>query len=250
MKKTIICAHRGLEDSTPENTRAAFEGGLVQGMAVEMDIQRTADDHLVVMHDPTVDRTTDGSGEIAQMTLAQIKTLDAGSWYGPQFAGQRVITFDEALELAVSHKLVSPSVALDVKLLPPDTTTMIRDCLENHGMIEEVVCIGAGRKSVEVRRQFHEVSDRFQCAVTADDPEEIDAALNDDYSTWVYARFVPTAEDVLRVNGGGKRMIVSGPCVAYDINGVHEACRAGADMVLTWHPTTLRLVGPEAANGD
>lgn len=244
MKKVIICAHRGLDDSAPENTQAAFEGALVQGMAVEMDIQRTVDDHLVVVHDPTVDRTTDGSGEIAGMTLAKIKMLDAGSWYGPQFAGQRVLTFDEVLELVNRHRLVSPAVALDVKLLSPGTIDLIRDCLDRHGLLEDVICIGAGLRSDDVRRQFREASGRFQSAIAAETPENIDAALNDVHSTWVYARFVPTDEDVLQVNRGGKRMIVSGVKVALDINGAHEACKAGADMVMTWHPTTLQgLVG-------
>ena len=63
-----------MDDSAPENTQAAFEGALVQGMAVEMDIQRTVDDHLVVIHDPTVDRTTDGSGET--VVLRPIVTPD------------------------------------------------------------------------------------------------------------------------------------------------------------------------------
>ena len=65
MKKVILCAHRGLDDSAPENTMAAFEGALAKGMAIELDIQRTVDDHLVVVHGPTVDRTTNGSGKIA-----------------------------------------------------------------------------------------------------------------------------------------------------------------------------------------
>ena len=57
MKKVILCAHRGLDDSAPDNTVAAFDGALAKGMAIALDIQRTADDHLVVVHDPTVDRT-------------------------------------------------------------------------------------------------------------------------------------------------------------------------------------------------
>ena len=65
MKKVILCAHRGLDDSAPENTMAAFDGALAKGMAIELDIQRTADDHLVVVHDRTVGHTTYGSGKIA-----------------------------------------------------------------------------------------------------------------------------------------------------------------------------------------
>ncbi len=249
MRKVIICAHLGLVDSAPENTLAAFEGALEQGMAIEFDIQRTVDGRLVIVHDQTVDRTTDGTGEIAQLTLAELKALDAGSWFGHQFASQRVPTFDEVLDLVKSHRAVSPSVALDVKRLSSGIIRMIKDCLDNHELIEDVICIGAGVRSADVRSQFHEASSRFQCAVVAESPKDIDAALNDVYSTWVYARFVPTDEDVLQVNRGRKRMFVCGVEVALDVNGAHEACKAGADMVLTWHPSRLsELVGLRQGN--
>mgnify|MGYP001162371571 FL=1 len=239
MKQVILCAHRGLDDSAPENTMAAFDGALAKEMAIELDIQRTADDHLVVVHDPTVDRTTNGSGEIAAMSLAEIKALDAGSWYGSQFAGQRVLTLDEASELVSNRRLVSPSIALDVKRLAPGTIGMIRDVLEAHDLIEDVIIIGAVLRSADVRRQFRETSSRFQCAVAAESPEEIDQALDDVYSTWVYVRFVPAKQDVVQVNRGGKRMFVSGSEVALDINRAYEAWKSGADVVLTWHPTKL-----------
>ena len=126
MPKTMICAHRGLDDSAPENTLAAFVAALEREMAIEFDIQVTADQKLVVVHDGTVDRTTDGSGQISQLSLADVKALDAGSWFGPQFAGEGVPTFDEVLELVSRYRHVSPSIALDVKALPPDIIDMIR----------------------------------------------------------------------------------------------------------------------------
>ena len=122
MKQVILCAHRGLDDSAPENTMAAFDSALAKGMAIELDIQRTADDHLVVVHDPTVDRTTNGSGKIAAMSLAEVKALDAGSWYGSQFAGQRWLTLDEVSELVSSRRPVSPSIALDVHIGIPSAS--------------------------------------------------------------------------------------------------------------------------------
>ena len=75
--------------------------------------------------------------------------------------------------------------------------------------------------------------------MAAESPEEIDQALDDVYSTWVYVRFVPAKQDVVQVNRGGKRMFVSGSEVALDINRAYEAWKSGADVVLTWHPTKL-----------
>ncbi|MEW6753516.1 MAG: glycerophosphodiester phosphodiesterase family protein [Candidatus Latescibacterota bacterium] len=93
-----VCAHRGASGSHPENTVAAFARARELGVErVEFDVRRTADGALVIMHDPTVDRTTDGSGPVWGLPLAAIEALDAGAHKGPQFAGERVPTFAQAL---------------------------------------------------------------------------------------------------------------------------------------------------------
>src|SRR5690606_30302773 len=75
----LVIAHRGASGHAPENTLPAFELALAMGAhALEMDVTLTADDEVVLMHDPTVDRTTDGTGDITTLTLAQVKVLDAG----------------------------------------------------------------------------------------------------------------------------------------------------------------------------
>jgi glycerophosphoryl diester phosphodiesterase len=96
---TLNCAHRGNPAAAPESTIPAFESAVGLGVdMVEFDVHRLADGELAVMHDPTVDRCTDGSGELAKMTLPEVKGLDAGSWFGGRFAGTRVPTLREAIE--------------------------------------------------------------------------------------------------------------------------------------------------------
>lgn len=91
--------HRGAAASAPENTVASFRRAVELGVdGVEFDVQRTRDGALVVIHDETVDRTTDGTGPVADLTLAEIRALDAGSWKGAEFAGARVPTLDEVLD--------------------------------------------------------------------------------------------------------------------------------------------------------
>ena len=92
-----IVAHRGGFNLFPENTCAAFRA--CEGIAdrIEFDVQVSADGELVVVHDDTVDRTTDGSGAVADLTLAQLKKLDAGSTFSSAFAGERIPTLAEAL---------------------------------------------------------------------------------------------------------------------------------------------------------
>ncbi|HEY8531638.1 MAG TPA: glycerophosphodiester phosphodiesterase family protein, partial [Limnochorda sp.] len=100
MSKPLILAHRGASAEAPENTLAAFRLALEQGAdGFELDIHRTRDGHLVVCHDERVDRTTDGTGFIGSMTLAELKKLDAGRWFDARFAGERIPTLDEVWAL-------------------------------------------------------------------------------------------------------------------------------------------------------
>ncbi|MBL9156403.1 MAG: hypothetical protein JNJ70_02950 [Verrucomicrobiales bacterium] len=93
-----FCAHRGAMATHPENTLPAFDEAIRLGAAmIEFDVQLTRDGALVLMHDVTVERTTDGRGRVADQTLTEIQQLDAGIRHAPRFAGTRVPTLDEAL---------------------------------------------------------------------------------------------------------------------------------------------------------
>jgi glycerophosphoryl diester phosphodiesterase len=96
----MLCiAHRGASGYAPENTRAAFERAIAMGAdATETDVQLTADGELVLFHDESVNRTTDGHGPLADHTLAELRRLDLGAWYGAGFAGECILTVTEALD--------------------------------------------------------------------------------------------------------------------------------------------------------
>jgi len=94
-----VVAHRGAANFGPENTLRAFEKAIELGADyIELDVRETRDGHFVIMHDETVDRTTDGAGAVADLTLADIKTLDAGAWYASEYAGERVPTLQQVIE--------------------------------------------------------------------------------------------------------------------------------------------------------
>ena len=100
MQKVSAIAHRGFSSAAPENTLAAFRQAIELGPEMmECDVRRSRDGRLVVIHDAKVDRTTNGTGLVADMTLAEIKALDAGSRFGPEFAGERIPTLEELLDL-------------------------------------------------------------------------------------------------------------------------------------------------------
>ncbi|MDM8085089.1 glycerophosphodiester phosphodiesterase family protein [Cellulomonas cellasea] len=101
---TVVIGHRGNSSVAPQNTLAAFEAAWRAGAhAIEIDVQLTADGQVVVIHDDTVDATTDGAGEVRSMTADEVRGLDAGSWFSPVFAGHRVPTFDEVLGLMLER---------------------------------------------------------------------------------------------------------------------------------------------------
>ncbi|WP_255953649.1 glycerophosphodiester phosphodiesterase [Streptomyces odontomachi] len=91
VRRPLVYAHRGARADEPENTLRSYRRALAQGAdGIELDIRVTSDGHLVVIHDKTVDRTTDGTGPVAEFTLAELQALDAGE-------GERIPTFDEAM---------------------------------------------------------------------------------------------------------------------------------------------------------
>ena len=97
---TKIFAHRGSKGTHPENTLASFKEAVRVGSdGIELDVHLTKDGHLAVIHDETVDRTTNGTGEIINLTLAEIKALDAGSWFHKAFADEKIPTLEEVLLL-------------------------------------------------------------------------------------------------------------------------------------------------------
>jgi len=97
--RPLVIAHRGASADAPENTIAAFELALEQGAdGIELDVHLSADEHPVVIHDFTLERTTDGAGPVSEHTVRELKRLDAGGWRDRRFRGQRVQTLQEVLE--------------------------------------------------------------------------------------------------------------------------------------------------------
>ncbi len=97
----LVIAHRGNSSAAPENTPASFESALVAGATlIECDVQMTRDGHLVVIHDPTLDRTADRTGDVRQMSLAEVQAADVScpAVFGSSFSPQRVLTLAELLE--------------------------------------------------------------------------------------------------------------------------------------------------------
>lgn len=124
-QRPLVIAHRGHSLGAPEQTLAAYEAAARLGAdMIEADIHRTVDGHLVMLHDATLDRTTDGHGPVAAHTLAEIRSLDAGSWFAAEFAGQRVPTLAELFDLADGYGI---GLCLEIKGETRRRQTLIAD---------------------------------------------------------------------------------------------------------------------------
>jgi glycerophosphoryl diester phosphodiesterase len=99
LSQPIIFAHRGASAHAPENTLAAFELALSQHAdGIELDVKLSADGHVVVIHDPTLDRTTGTHARVKDFSLADLRSLDAGSFFSPEYSGEKIPTLEEVFE--------------------------------------------------------------------------------------------------------------------------------------------------------
>jgi glycerophosphoryl diester phosphodiesterase len=139
--------HRGLSPGFPENTLAAFRNAIAMGVdVIEIDMRTTKDGEIVILHDPTVDRTTDGTGPVSELTLAQVKALDAGSHESPAFAGERIPTYEETLQLV---RGTGVKLLLDIKTA--SVTERAVALTQQYGMIADVI---VGPRTVATLQAF------------------------------------------------------------------------------------------------
>lgn len=135
----IIFAHRGASAYTPENTIAAFELAIQQNAdVIELDTKLCADEHVVVIHDQTIDRTTDGQGRVKDFTLAALKELDAGSHFNESYHGEKIPTLDEVFDLIGMRILIN--IELTSYLSPFDSLPeKVAQLISRHALDNQVL---------------------------------------------------------------------------------------------------------------
>jgi len=125
--------HRGSSAVAPENTLPAFQLAVEQGAHFELDLQITKDNYVVVLHDDTVGRTTNGTGRINSLSwIDYVQYLDAGSWKGQQYAGTKVPLLSDVLQYLQANHLTNRLVMLDTKNIVPSIIPYIAEVLKSY----------------------------------------------------------------------------------------------------------------------
>ena len=149
----VVVAHRSLSPGYPENTLSAFRRAIELGVdAIEVDLCATKDGVIVLLHDDTVDRTTNGKGFVSGYTFAELRLLDAGSYAGSEFVGEPIPTLEEALDLVIP---LGGKLLLDVKDSNALDCKAVVRLVEQHDAVLNVI---VGARSVEDVRLFRSLN--------------------------------------------------------------------------------------------
>lgn len=234
----LIVAHRGLLNHAPENTLANFRACLELRLGFEFDVEKTKDGHLVCIHDGTVDRTTNGTGKVSDLTLEEIRSLDAGNWFDSKFAGEKVPTIDEVLQLVAEYHQHDFLIAVDLKAEGVEQEVV--RLAEKHKVLDKLLFIGRTISEPKVRDQIRAASKNAHTAAVANNTDEFPTALAATNADWVYFRYLPPKGQMETVRSEGKRAFIAGTTVSGNVpDNWQHAVNVGIDGILTDYPFEL-----------
>ena len=240
--RPALIGHRGLLRDAPENTLAGFIACIDLGLGFELDVRRTKDSVLVVLHDATVDRTTDGKGNVDALNLSELHKLDAGAKFDPAFAGQRIPTLESVFAM-LRERIGKVVVAIDLKIDDPKYESDIVALAKKQQVLGDLVFIGRAIDQPAVRKKLREADRNAHVCVLAQTVKDLPDAIADADSDWVYTRFVPTAAEAESIRKAGKKLFLSGPPVnQHNPDNFLKALEIGADALLTDFPLECRRI--------
>ncbi|WP_070971331.1 glycerophosphodiester phosphodiesterase family protein [Vibrio sonorensis] len=152
--KPVVVGHRGVAGHYPENTKSSVLAAIELGLQwIEVDVQPTKDDVLVVCHDHTINRCSNGKGRVDNHTLTELRQFDFGHWFDSQFQGESIMTLEELLVIAEQHNL---SINIEVKLDSQDVTKVVqtlKDLLERSSLSKDAILLSSFNQ--DTMRELH-----------------------------------------------------------------------------------------------
>lgn len=246
----VLIAHRGLLRHAPENTLPAFRVCLDLRIGFELDIRTTKDGELVIIHDDSLQRTTNGLPKsIRDITWVEAQRLDAGRWFDPVFAGTQIPSFEQTLELIKARRQGETILALNIKQLDPDGEKKLVDLLEKYALFDDCFAFD---QSTEMSRRLKQLNPRIRIGQNVN-RKSIDARLKENLLDVFLLTFAAEKSEVDYLKKQGKQVL-------FNFGGSSEARRnpavwnqvraAGIDGMLTDYPLECRLVWRHADQGS
>ncbi|MCD6519264.1 MAG: hypothetical protein J7M05_05005 [Anaerolineae bacterium] len=225
-----IIAHRGFSERYPENTVLALEKAVELGVdAVEFDVKSTADGVLCLLHDVTVDRTTDGRGVLAEMRWSEVSSLDAGRWKAPHFSGVRIPTLAEVLEVIPS------GVEMNIHAWPEGRVTRgIIAQLKEKGKVDQAYIATSAEQIALVRELCPELRVCNMTHQREGDYLELSIRIHSDLVQFFAQDLTP--ELVQQAHQAG---ILVNVFYANDVETMYRFLNWGVDAILTDRPDLL-----------
>ncbi|MFW6148609.1 MAG: glycerophosphodiester phosphodiesterase [Atribacterota bacterium] len=232
MHNIYILGHRGASGTAPENTESAFKKALQNGAdGVELDIHLTKDKELVVIHDERVDRTTNGTGYVKDLTLREIKKLDAGSYFSPQFARERILTLGEALEIINDCKIINIEIKNNI-IRYHNIEEKIINMIKQKKLEDKIICSSFNHYSIhKMKKLASEIKTGLLYLSTL-------------YQPWVYAKrigaeaihpyYFSVSLDIIK--GCHKNKIKVNVWTVDDRDMIKEMIKNQVDIIITNYP--------------
>jgi len=230
--RPLVGAHRGASARAPENTLAAFRAALEDGAElIELDVHLTRDGRLAVIHDPTTGRTTGVDGVVADLTMDELRRLDAGRLTGAAWAGEGIPELGDVLGLARSRVIVNVEVKGGVEAVPA-----LQRRVREHDMVDGVVVSSFDRATVRAAADLRSgIRVGLLCDEAPPDPVAATQAAGASLLHLEYS--LVTAEVVATLRAAGLGV------VAWTVNEPDEMrrlARLGVDAILSDDPRLLR----------
>ncbi len=234
VSRPIPVAHRGMLRHAPENTLPAFAACLDLGMGFELDIRTTSDGELVIIHDDSLERTTNGGARsIREITLEELRTLDAGSWFDESYAGITVPTLRETLQLIRERKRGRTLIALNVKDITPDGEVQLVRLVEEYQLLSESFAFD---QSDECSTRLQELNPSFRVGRNVG-RSDIDQRLQQDALNVFLLTSTPQQGEVAWLHSHGRQVLYNyaGPRSRSE-SAWQQAFLAGIAGLLTDYP--------------
>jgi glycerophosphoryl diester phosphodiesterase len=240
MGTPLIIAHRGASVQAPENTMPAFRRAIELGAdGIELDVHMSADGYLAVIHDETLDRTSNGKGLVKDRTLAELKSLDFGSWFSGDFKGEKIPELEEVLQLLSGWDGLLDIEIKNGPVFYPGIEKAVADALKKFKRVERTVISSFNHYSlVEIRRY-------------APDIKTAPLYMAGLYKPWEYARSLgasaihPFFHNVVPdiVEGCKQNGIIIRPFTVNEPGYIKAVATAGVDGIITDVPDiALKIV--------